>query len=121
MFKLICNMHSYEHQDWKPVVIRSTQKAKNEKKVVPNLQNAPGTREFKKLNEDDIPILNKMTNDKAKDMIQARNAQKMSQQDLAKKLNMPLSIIKEYENATVKNFNKGIYKKIMTSLGTKPS
>lgn len=121
MFTLISKMHGYEHQDWKPVVIRSSQKAKKDKKTAPNLQNAPGTREFLKLNDDDIPTLNKMTKDKATDMIQARNAKNMSQQDLAKRLNMPLSIIKEYENCNVKNFNKGIYKKIMNCLGAKTS
>lgn len=109
-------MSGYEHQDWTPVVIRSSRIANNEKKTI---QNPSGTKEFKKLNDDDIPILNKMTKEQAIILSQARTAKGISQKDLAKSLNIDVSIIKDYECCTVKNFNKRIYNNILAKLGVK--
>lgn len=106
----------YDHQDWTPVVIRSSRVANVAKQTV---QNPSGTKEFHKLNEDDIPVLNKMTREQATALSQARSAKGLSQKDLAKALNMDISIIKDYESCNVKNFKKGVYNKIMTRLGVK--
>lgn len=109
-------MSGYDHQDWTPVVIRSSNASKNAKQGV---QNPSGTKEFKKLNEDDIPILNKMTKEQAIVLSQARTAKGISQKDLAKSLNIDVSIIKDYECGTVKNFNKRTYNNILAKLGVK--
>ena len=109
-------MPGYEHQDWTPVVIRSSRASNIAKQTV---QNPSGTKEFKKLNEDDIPILNKMTKEQAIVLSQARTAKGIYQKDLAKSLNIGVSIIKDYECCTVKNFNKNIYNKILSKLGVK--
>lgn len=116
MYKMIYTMSGYDHQDWTPVVIRSSRVASIARQSV---QNPSGTKEFNKLNEDDVPILNKMTREQATALSQARAAKKMSQKELANALNMDVSIIKDYESCNVKNFKKEVYSKIMSRLGVK--
>ena len=47
---------SYDHQDWTPVVIRSSGAAK---KANQQKQNPTGTKEFHKLNEEEMAAMNK--------------------------------------------------------------
>jgi len=108
---------SYEHQDWEPVVIRSSKVAKEAKQTI---QNAAGTKEFRKLNEDDIPKLDKITPEQCKILKEARAAKGITQNDLAKSLNMNVSVIKEYEGGTVAKFNKTFYNNLLRKLGVKP-
>jgi len=110
-------MSGYDHQDWTPVVIRSSHMANIAKQSV---QNLPGTKEFKKLNDDDIPILNKMTREQATALSQARVIKGLSQKDLAKALNIDISIVKKYECCNVENFNKKFYNRMLLFLGCKP-
>jgi ribosome-binding protein aMBF1 (putative translation factor) len=105
---------SYEHQDWIPVTIGNSSKKKEQNK---QKQNPVGTKHFKNLIEDDIPTLNKITHEQKITLISARGAVGMSQNDLAKKLNVNVSIIKEYENGTVAQFNKTFYNKLLRTLG----
>jgi ribosome-binding protein aMBF1 (putative translation factor) len=105
---------AYDFQDWTPVVIRNSQVAKNAKQ---QKQNLAGTKEFIKLNEDEVPKLNKMTPEQSRILREARNAKGLSQVDLAKSLNINVSIIKDYENGTVAKFNKTSYNSLLRKLG----
>ena len=109
---------SYEHQDWTPVVIRNSNAAKEAKKSV---QNPAGTKEFHKLNEDDIPKLDKITPEQCKILREARSAKGMTQSDLAKSLNINVSVIKEYEGGSIAKFNKTFYNNLLRKLGVKPT
>jgi len=104
----------YHHQDWEQVVIHST---KNKKESAVKKQNAAGTKEFHMLNDDDIPVLDKITPTQSKNLQEARASKKIKQDELAKMLNMNVSVIKEYENGTVAKFNKRLYNNMMKRLG----
>lgn len=107
----------YSHQDWTPVVIRNSSAAKLAKQ---QKQNPAGTKEFAKLNEDDVPKLTTMTKEQAKVLREARVAKGLSQKDFAKSLNINVSIIQDYENATIAKFNKTFYKNLLRKLGVSP-
>ena len=98
-------------------MIRNSQVAKKEKQTH---QNAAGTKEYNKLIEDDIPILDKISPEMQQKLKDARNAKSMNQSDLAKALNVNVSIIKDYENGTVAKFNKGFYNRVLRVLGVSP-
>ena len=104
-------------QDWDPVIIRSSKNAQMSKQTH---QNPAGTKEFMKLNENDIPCLNKMTREQATALSQARVIKGLSQKDLAKALNIDISIVKKYECCNVENFNKKFYNRMLLFLGCKP-
>lgn len=105
-------MYQPDCQDWTPVTIHN----KNHKNTTQYKQNPAGTKEFKKLNEDDIPKTNKISQDQRAALCDARNAKQMKQCDLAKMLNVNVNIIQEYENGTVLNFNKTFYNKMLRCL-----
>lgn len=107
----------YAHQDWTPVVIRNSTTAKIAKQ---QKQNPAGTKEFIKLNEDDVPKLNKITPEKAKILREARTAKGISQKEFAKSLNISVSTIQDYENGTVTNFSKTFYNNCLKRLGVVP-
>lgn len=105
---------SYDHQDWTPVVIRNANAAKNAKK---QKQNAPGTKEYQKLIQPEIEKLDKITPELQNKLRNARNAKGLTQPDLARLLNIPVSIIRDYENGTIAKFEKTFYNKLMRRLG----
>lgn len=107
----------YSHQDWTPVVIRNANVAKQAKQ---QKQNPAGTKEFRELNEDDVPKLNKITAEQCKILREARGAKGITQNDLAKSLNVNVAIIKDYENGTVAKFNKSFYNNLLRKLGICP-
>lgn len=109
-------MHSYEHQDWEPVVFKKDGSNNGKGNIH---QNAAGTKRKNELLSDDIPTLNVITKQQSMAIIQARNAKGISQKDLAQKMGVNVSIIQEYENGKVKSFNKSFLAKIMRVLGTK--
>lgn len=102
-------------QDWEKVVIGN---GKN-KKANTSIQHQAGHKEFMKLNEDDIPKLDKITPEQSKNLREARNARGILQSELAKSLNIDISIIRDYENGNVKKFNPTLYKSLMRKLGVK--
>ena len=105
----------YHHQDWEPVTIHSSESKKREARP----HNRPGTKNFQRLCEDDIPQLNTITKEQSIALLEARNSQKLSQKDLAKKLNIDVSTVQQYENGKIKNFNKRLYTTMMRNLGVK--
>jgi ribosome-binding protein aMBF1 (putative translation factor) len=114
---------SAHYQDWEPVVIRSNSAAKAAKAantVHHTIAKPVGNKEFQRLNNEDIPKLNKITHEQALAISTARNALGLKQIDLALKLGIQEKIIKEYENGSVANFSPILYKRILRVLNINP-
>ena len=80
-----------EHQDWKPIVFKKTEKHKHidkKSKSVTKLEDE----------ENDDFSHKKVTLELKIAIQQARNARKMTQKQLATQMNLPVSIIMNYEN-----------------------
>lgn len=99
-------------QDWTPVTIRSREQKKEQ---VQQHQNPAGTKRMKELLEDDIPKVIYYTSEQAQAMIQARSANKLTQDQLAKRCNLNISIIRDIENKKAV-YNKGMYSRIMKAM-----
>lgn len=99
-------------QDWEEVVWKKPTKKSKSAAGSPTV-----SKEIRNLEEDDIPVLNKISIEQRQQLIEARNAKNFTQKDLAKLINIDSSIINSYENGTVANFNKVFYKKLMRVLG----
>jgi ribosome-binding protein aMBF1 (putative translation factor) len=109
------------YQDWEPVVIRSKNSVTAQKKDTYHTTEKPmGNKEFKRLNNDDLPALNKIKLEQAQAMSKARNALGLNQTELARMLGIQEKIIKEYENCSVTNFSPLLYKRILTVLKVDP-
>lgn len=108
--------NGFEHQDWEPTIIKSKE---NNKQQYYQKQNAPGTKEFQELNGDDIPVLNKISKQQQQLLLQGRQAKGITRKQLAASINIPESIVSDYENGKVQKFNKGIYNKMIRFLGVK--
>jgi ribosome-binding protein aMBF1 (putative translation factor) len=106
-------------QDWEPVVIRSNSAAKKEAQQHQSAK-PMGNKEFQRLDNDEIPKLNKITREQSLAISNARNACNLSQKELAQKLNIPENIIREYENSTVANFSHQLYNRILKVLKVNP-
>jgi ribosome-binding protein aMBF1 (putative translation factor) len=104
-------------QDWTPVVIHNKQYHKHVKE---EKQNPAGTKDFFKLNEDDIPILGKISIEQCNALKEARAAKGITQKNFAKSMNINVAIIQEYENGTIARFNKTLYNNFMRRLGVQP-
>ena len=81
-------------QDWKPVVLRKSQ---------PKTQvvHAPGNKEFHKLDSEDVEAPKILGIDSAKQIQAARSALKLTQVQLAQKINEKANLIKEYETGKI--------------------
>jgi ribosome-binding protein aMBF1 (putative translation factor) len=109
------------YQDWKPVVIRSKNAVDAQKKDAYHTVAKPaGNKEFQRLNNEELPALNKITHAQAQAISTARNALNLKQVDLARKLGIQEKIIKEYENCSVANFSPILYKRILKVLNVDP-
>jgi ribosome-binding protein aMBF1 (putative translation factor) len=109
------------YQDWEPVVIRNKNSAKAQNNDTYHTTAKPmGNKEFKRLNTEEIPMLNKITLEQAQAISTARNAKKWKQIDLARALGIQEKIIKEYENCSVTNFSPMLYKRILKILNVDP-
>ena len=109
------------YQDWNPVVIRSKNSVNAQKKDAHHTAAKPmGNKEFQRLNNEELPALNKITHSQAQAISTARNALNLKQVDLARKLGIQEKIIKEYENCSVANFSPILYKRILKVLNVDP-
>ncbi len=94
----------YSHQDWTPKVIRSSGYYKKEKvvekrKEKSNAQTtAVNARKIEQNADDGNFELKKVTHDLKMQIQKARSQQNMTQEDLAKKCNLPVKVIKDYES-----------------------
>jgi len=109
------------YQDWEPVVIKSTNAIKLKNKELQQTTEKPiGNKEFIRLNNEELPTLNKITHEQAQAISKARNANKLKQKDLAAKLGIPEKIIRDYENCSIINFSPTLYKRILRVLNVDP-
>jgi ribosome-binding protein aMBF1 (putative translation factor) len=108
------------YQDWEPVVIRNKNNAKIQKEAHHSIAKPMGNKEFQRLNNEEIPVLNKITLKQAQAISIARNAINLKQVELARKLGIEEKIIKEYENCSVTNFSPMLYKRILKILNVDP-
>ena len=109
------------YQDWEPVVIRNKNSAKAQNNDIYHTTAKPmGNKEFKRLNTEELPVLNKITLEQAQAISTARNAKNWKQIDLARALGIQDKIIKEYENCSVTNFSPMLYKRILRVLNVDP-
>lgn len=104
-----------EHQDFRVITIGSKDKKKNNlnreivKKNISNSNNIYKVNATKLENSDDIQI-KYVDRDVVKKIIQARTLQKISQQDLANKLNVRKSVITELESGKMLKNNQFVSK-----------
>lgn len=115
-----------DHQDWKPVIFRKSKsqlqkEGKIKKEKVLNTKR-PNSKQcdvnFKKLDGDDVPPTKYVPKDIAKQIQQARTAKKMTQQDLANRLNVKKTIINDLESGKM-ILNKGFVNRVKRVLGIK--
>ena len=105
-----------DHQDWKQVILRNPnaplKKEAEKKKVVkkPIKNNLSGGVSFKKLDGDEVQKLDKVSKVDVQKIQQARLAQKMSQKDLANRLNVKQTVINELESGKMKKNNQFVSK-----------
>lgn len=109
------NQDWYSHQDWTTVVVHKT-KAIKQMENKPKKQNAPGTKEFRKLDGDEIVKPKTVDKNIAKQLQQARCAKKLKQKEVAQRLNVPLSMIQNVENGKAK-LNKAFISKLKKFYG----
>ena len=114
-----------DHQDWKTVILRNPNNKPKPPppvkvpvgKVNPNAGNLAGTG--KKVIEDgDVHKVDKVGSTIGKQISQARVAKKMSQKDLATKMQLQLQVIQQYENGKAVR-NNSMLSKFEKALGTK--
>jgi len=105
-----------EHQDWKIAVLKKKNYF-NQKNVK---QNPEGTVEFRILDSEDPPPPTQVSFDLKIKIQKARVAKKMTQKQLAQKINVTSSVISSYESG--KAFpDKSTLRKISNALGVKLS
>ena len=105
-----------DHQDWKQVILRNPnaqlRKEAEKKNVVkkPIQNNLSGGVSFKKLDSDEVQKFEKVSKIDVQKIQQARLAQKMSQKDLANRLNVKQTVINELESGKMKKNNQFVSK-----------
>jgi len=106
---------AYNHQDWTPCVLRKTVKKTQQKHVDPTvikmakLDQADDIQPIKKVSDDDRKLINSL-----------RVEKKISQVDLAKKLNLEKTVIRDIESG-IFNENKALTSRIKKFLTQCPT
>tara|TARA_Y200000002_G_scaffold361023_1_gene346764 strand:+ start:312 stop:653 length:342 start_codon:yes stop_codon:yes gene_type:complete len=103
-------------QDWKPVIFKKKTPLEKKKQKVNSIRISQGTKKIVE-NPDSFHV-NRVTKKMGKQISSARLTTKLSQKELANKINIPLKTLQEYENgkATV---NGNIINKINRVLNIK--
>jgi len=117
-----------DHQDWKPVILKkNNSQLKKDGKIVkekilsgkrPNSNSNNCDINKKKLDDDDVPAPTYVPKSICIEIQQARCARKMSQQDLANRLNVKKNIVNELESGKM-IYNKGFIRKVKNILQIK--
>tara|TARA_B110001450_G_scaffold46310_1_gene43044 strand:+ start:3138 stop:3488 length:351 start_codon:yes stop_codon:yes gene_type:complete len=111
-----------DYQDWTEVKIgggkTSNDKIKARVENKTNYQNMPGTKELKKLEEDEIVTIEKFKLEDSKWIEQKRVMCKLTQKDLATQLNIPFTAIRDLENGKGKK-NQTLFSRINRYLDNK--
>jgi len=100
-----------DHQDWKPVVLRKTEK----KSFTPH---KAGHKKIRNLDSDDPDAPKTLSLSAGKQIQRARSSQHMTQKQLAQKINERLTTIVNYENGKAIP-NRAVLNKINRALGIK--
>ena len=103
-----------QFQDWEPVIIKGNKKEKDKDKEKKPF-NPPGTKIFNKLDSEDIVSIENVNIQNSKEILQKRNLSGITQKELAQKLNLPVSIISQYESGAAPK-HKGLHNKIIKLL-----
>jgi putative transcription factor len=101
----------FQGQDWEPVII------KKPKPPTPQLQVSQEKKYTKQL-ENEEARLNSLGSEMRKSMISYRNEKKLTQDQLAKKINEQTSVIRDLESGKIVN-TQGVIQKINKVLGTR--
>ena len=117
-----------DHQDWKPVILRkSNAQLKKDNKMAketvlsskrPNSNSNTFEVNKNKLDNDEVPAPTYVPKSICIEIQQARCAKKMSQQDLANRLNVKKNIVNELESGKM-IYNKGFIRKVKNILQIK--
>ena len=100
-----------EHQDWTPVILTKNPQKNYTQKELEEHQKKQEEKLKKKAEEDnEVKAPPKVSNELKKSLQQARISKKMSQKDLATKLNVPTKTITDYENGKIVPNNQFISK-----------
>jgi len=88
-----------DHQDWKPIVVKTKQSIKGEKKTSSNKLSESHQRDNKILKQVDNDELThkKISLELRTTIQQSRTALKWKQKELAQKTNLPVSVINDIE------------------------
>ena len=98
-----------DHQDWEPVVLRKNTERKTR-------YNAPGHKKFKKIDSEDVEAPKTLGLSAGRQIQQARAAKKMTQKELAQKINVKAQLITDYETGKAIP-SRAILNKINHALG----
>jgi len=91
-----------EHQDWKPVVFTKDYKKEYTPQQIKEYEEKQKAKlEQKKAEENEIKVPPKVDFELKKALMQARVSKKMSQKELANRLNVPVNTIAGYENGKI--------------------
>lgn len=101
------------HQDWNPVVWNKTDEKKNNKTVYP-----AGNKKFQELDSDEPEAPKPVGLSVGKQIQQARMKLKMTQKQLAQKINEKANVIQDYESGKAIP-NPSVKRKIATVLNIK--
>ena len=104
------------HQDWNTVIF-SKEKKYTPEQIKAYEEKRKEKKEKKKAEENEVKALPKVNFELKKAIMQSRLAKKMSQKDLATRLNVPVNTIAGYENGKIVPNNAFIVK-IERVLGT---
>ena len=100
-----------EHQDFRPIIW-------TKRNVISRTHNPAGTKVFRKLDGDDPEAPSKIEHNTKVKIQQGRSKMKMSQKQLAAKINEPVSVISSYESGKAIPSKKVLHK-IQNALGIK--
>jgi|TARA_B100000524_G_scaffold347003_1_gene248162 putative transcription factor len=114
-----------DHQDWKTVVLKKPQVKKTPPSVKVPVSGLNSNNTFKgtgkKISEDDNNEIKKLPNvgiSIGKQISQARSAKKLSQKELATKMNLQLHVVQQNENGKALR-NNALLAKFERVLGVK--
>lgn len=91
-------MHDYRHQDWDTVVLKKKPASSSAGGGGPNTQISESAAKMAKLDRDTEQLSHaRISSDSSRLIVQTRCAKKMNRQDLAKRCNLPVKVIEDYE------------------------
>ena len=108
------------HQDLNTIIIGKPKKVSRERNIIPR-NNGPDLHTFKIENENENFQIKKIPKTLAKEIMSSRNLKKITQKDLAIKLNVTKDIINNIENgkAIYDGKTKQLINKIQNIIGIK--